>query len=282
MMQIVCPYCRTRLSLNEGGASCPDHGRFRCVDGILSVACDHVENFENHWRNSVPQELSAAKLEVGRAFLRPLSDEQGFQQVLDVGCGDGVHLSLLGDAFPDVDLYGVDISLHALKAARGHSRNWKPIQADAEHLPFADNSFDVSFSYGVLAYLEDPWRGLSEMVRVTRPDGLMGVWFYPKRQGVFGRIFSIVRSVVTRLPQFAQHRVADLIVPVLRFLPTSSGLHLGVADWRSCREVVLVNIAPRNLIFPSEGDIVSQFRRLDCEVVYTDPETQHAIWAPQA
>lgn len=40
-------------------------------------------------------------------------------------------------------------------------------------LPFADASFDVTYSSNVLEHVSDPWRMADEMVRVTRPGGLV-------------------------------------------------------------------------------------------------------------
>lgn len=40
-------------------------------------------------------------------------------------------------------------------------------------LPFADGSFDVTYSSNVLEHVPDPWRMADEMVRVTKPGGLV-------------------------------------------------------------------------------------------------------------
>jgi SAM-dependent methyltransferase len=50
-------------------------------------------------------------------------------------------------------------------------------------LPFADGSIDVCYSSNVLEHVPDPWRMADEMLRVTRPGGLVflsyTVWFGP-------------------------------------------------------------------------------------------------------
>jgi len=50
-------------------------------------------------------------------------------------------------------------------------------------LPFADASVDVAYSSNVLEHVADPWRMADEMVRVTRPGGLVFLsyttWYGP-------------------------------------------------------------------------------------------------------
>ena len=46
-------------------------------------------------------------------------------------------------------------------------------EADSLDLPFADNSFDVSFSISSLEHMPDPVKAIDEMVRVTKPGGLI-------------------------------------------------------------------------------------------------------------
>lgn len=47
------------------------------------------------------------------------------------------------------------------------------VQADAEHLPFADGTFDVTYCVATLHHALDLPRMLHEMARVTRPGGLV-------------------------------------------------------------------------------------------------------------
>ena len=91
------------------------------------------------------------------------------QRVLDAGCGEGVLTCLV--AQQGMNVVGIDISAPNVEAARRLTTEWNVpaqfLQADAEHLPFPDNSFDVVLSSHVLEHLPDLSGGLRELYRVT-------------------------------------------------------------------------------------------------------------------
>ncbi len=53
-------------------------------------------------------------------------------------------------------------------------------QGDAENLPFADASFDIVYSNGVLHHVPDMARAFREAKRVLKPDGQFIVILYNK------------------------------------------------------------------------------------------------------
>ncbi|WP_259781260.1 class I SAM-dependent methyltransferase [Aestuariispira ectoiniformans] len=279
-----CPYCHTQLQGTYGAVQCPTHGEFkRNSEGIYLFLQDKSGYFDEHWQQNRIPDIPTAKKETAHRFLtfllKSASSKSGGGCWLDVGTGDGVHLALSKEANPELDLIGLDISQSGLCTVAQRVPGATLLHADGQSIPLQDDTVDACFSYGVLAYMEDPWKGLSEMVRVTRPGGIIGVWFYPRKNDAFGLIFRLVRSMVTRLPAFLQSRVADLIVPFLSLLPTASGISLSNASWASCREVVLVNIAPPSLIFPTQDEICERFIGLGCQVVSSDEDEPISVWA---
>jgi ubiquinone/menaquinone biosynthesis C-methylase UbiE len=90
-------------------------------------------------------------------------------KVLDVGFGTGLSLPY----YPaSVSVVGLDVSLPMLQRAVSAERS-ALIQADAEHLPFADRSFDsVAFNL-CLCTIPDPELAVREAVRVARPGAPM-------------------------------------------------------------------------------------------------------------
>lgn len=89
------------------------------------------------------------------------------KQVLEVGCGTGLVLERV-QAFA-AGAKGVDLSPGMLEKAAARGLDVR--EADATQLPFEDESFDVAYSFKVLAHVPDFRGALAEMARVVRPGG---------------------------------------------------------------------------------------------------------------
>ncbi len=101
--------------------------------------------------------------------------------VVDVGCGTGRALPVLRSAVgPTGKVIGVDLTPQMLDAARAHGRARHAVLmlADARRLPFADARLDAVFAAGLVPHMPDPAAGLTELARITRPDGRL-VIFHP-------------------------------------------------------------------------------------------------------
>ena len=100
-------------------------------------------------------------------------------RVLDAGCGTGLlTLAFLRVHGRPADIASIDLSLRSLQTARraaeklpkGPRRRVAFAQSNALSLPFADETFDLVLTSGVLEYL--PLReGLGELARVLAPGG---------------------------------------------------------------------------------------------------------------
>jgi ubiquinone/menaquinone biosynthesis C-methylase UbiE len=94
-------------------------------------------------------------------------------RVLDVGCGPGILLSRL--AASGLKLCGVDCSPEMIIEAKRRTRGTdvKLMIGRAEALPFKDRTFDVVLALGMLEYLPDVMKGLTEIARVTKPNAVI-------------------------------------------------------------------------------------------------------------
>ena len=106
------------------------------------------------------------------------------QRILDLGCGTGYAIGLLGKRYPAARLAGLDLAHAMTTTARARTQPRLPfglgrhlgrsrfINADAEALPFAGHSFDLVFSNLALQWC-DPDAVFRECRRVLRPGGLL-------------------------------------------------------------------------------------------------------------
>jgi ubiquinone/menaquinone biosynthesis C-methylase UbiE len=65
--------------------------------------------------------------------------------------------------------------------AKAAARGLQVAQGSVTDLPFADASFDVTYSFKVLAHIEEIATAMAEMARVTRPGGVVLAEFYNTR-----------------------------------------------------------------------------------------------------
>lgn len=98
-------------------------------------------------------------------------------RVLDAGCGEGL-LSILA-AQKGAIVTGCDISAPNIEAAQKFAAAEGAVvtflEADAENIPFPDNSFDLVFSSHVLEHLPDFDKGVSEIARLTKQYAVIAV-----------------------------------------------------------------------------------------------------------
>lgn len=107
------------------------------------------------------------------ARLQPLRIDA--QAVLDLGAGTGNATPLLRKRFGGAHIVSLDLSRHMLLQQK-RRRFWftrsSSVQADAQRLPFADQSFDVVFANQLLPWVNDHAVVLAEVARVLRKGGV--------------------------------------------------------------------------------------------------------------
>ena len=101
-------------------------------------------------------------------------------KVLEIGCGvgtDGLRFARAGATYTGIDLTEAAVDLarknFASAGVRGEFR-----MSDAENLDFADESFDVVYSHGVLHHTPDIAAAVREVHRVLKPGGRAIVMLY--------------------------------------------------------------------------------------------------------
>ena len=106
---------------------------------------------------------------------------------IDVGCGNGAFTEVLIARCAPAAVTGVDPSDGQLAFARTRP-GAKMAQfriADAQSLPFPDNSFDAASMALVITFIPDPVKAAKEMARVVKPGGWVATYMWDVPGGGF-------------------------------------------------------------------------------------------------
>jgi len=98
------------------------------------------------------------------------------KRILDLGAGTGFFSTALRKRYRKADIVALDIAENMLRQVQeraGWFRKPRCVCADAESLPFADDSFELIFSNLMLQWSVDLEVTLLELRRVLAPGGLL-------------------------------------------------------------------------------------------------------------
>lgn len=231
-----CPETMTRLDSHPDGLRRISDGRvYPDRDGIASLVYpatvdgdDARMNRRYEWlapyydfsERVLGRLLTGVDMQEGRERIIDLLGLETGIRLLEVSPGPGVFQPLLrahlGEA---VEIASVDLSLNMLRQCRKHhaAQHIELIQANAQHLPFADNAFDALFHFGGVNLFNDPIQALSEFVRVVRPGGLVtwgdemmsdnfhhpiGRWILPRMNPGFKKTPPPIPATVTNVKRY--------------------------------------------------------------------------------
>jgi malonyl-CoA O-methyltransferase len=122
---------------------------------------------------AAPRYNSAAVLQhrVGEKLLTALRPDDSLASVIDLGCGTGYHCPQLQKHYPNARVTGVDLSSAMLAYAETQYPQGNWLCADAEDLPFEDNSQSLVFSNFALQWCENIDQLAAQLYRVLTPQG---------------------------------------------------------------------------------------------------------------
>ncbi|MBT5309534.1 MAG: class I SAM-dependent methyltransferase [Rhodospirillaceae bacterium] len=114
----------------------------------------------------------------------PLDDLAG-KRVLEIGPGAGGHSALF--ARHGAIMTSADITFDRARSTQAKfdlmgemAQGAQALQSDGENLPFADDTFDIVYSNGVLHHTPDTERAIAEVYRVLKPGGQAVIMLYRK------------------------------------------------------------------------------------------------------
>lgn len=132
--------------------------------------------------------------------------------VLDVGCGNGRDVARLMELVgPTGEVWGVDNSAVMINDAKAAHPRGLFVEGDVNRLPFQDNFFDAVRAERVLMHQDDPFHCFGEMLRVTKPGGIVlamdadaeNYYVYPCDPVVFQRFISYTARRILKHSRFS-------------------------------------------------------------------------------
>ena len=134
--------------------------------------------------------------------------------VLDTGCGSGRYAEIA--AKNGAEVIGIDLS-DSVDAARKNLRQWSNvhlIQADLFSLPFAPETFDFIYSFGVLHHTPDCAAAFRQLPRLLKPGGKLSIFVYSSYNKAIVYSSAIWRSLTTRMPMRLLYYLCFIAVPL--------------------------------------------------------------------
>lgn len=181
----VCPEDKSPL-VREGDWLVSKTGKkYPIVRGIPRfVKSDkYTDSFSFEWNTHTQTQLDSQRDDdmSARHFTEKTDfhrDDMSQKLVLDAGVGAGRYSEVVASWGGRV--VGVDLS-YAVEAARKNLEDFSNsfvAQADIGKLPFAEGTFDVIFSIGVLHHTPDTRKYFEALVPLLKPGGAIAIWLY--------------------------------------------------------------------------------------------------------
>lgn len=150
-------------------------GRYDFLNHLLSFGVDRI------WRKKA---------------IKVISGTHKNSKIIDIACGTG-DLAIAALKLDPEYVTGIDISKNMIELGnekikkRCLSEKITLMIGDSEKIGFDDNSFDVAMTAFGVRNFSEPMKGLAEMKRVIRKDGLIMVLEFSKPSGfLFRQIYS--------------------------------------------------------------------------------------------
>jgi ubiquinone/menaquinone biosynthesis C-methylase UbiE len=116
--------------------------------------------------------------------------------ILELGAGTGANFEF----YPGSDLaISTELSINMIEIAKGKIRSNILVNADAQELPFDENTFDAAFATLVFCSIPEPAKAFAELRRVIKPGGKVILLEHVRPNGLLGYLFDALNFVSVRL-----------------------------------------------------------------------------------
>ncbi len=172
-------------------------------------------------------------------------------RILEIGAGTGLNFCFYP---PVTSAAASEVSSGMLEFARTKlvSNEIKLIQANAESLPFTEDSFDAAFGTLVFCSIPDPQRAFAELRRVVKEGGRVVLLEHVRPNGLLGILFDLANYISVALidDHFNRRTVSLARESGLRIVDVKRKL-LGIVNLIICE----VEKARPNQLLPPKSEV---------------------------
>jgi len=128
--------------------------------------------------------------------------------ILELGAGTGANFKF----YPTSKIaISSEIATEMLTVAVTKRRSNQLVQADAQTLPFDENSFDAAFATLVFCSIPEPKLAFGELLRVVKPGGTLVLLEHVRPDGPLGVVFDALNVLtVALIDDHFNRRTADI------------------------------------------------------------------------
>lgn len=131
---------------------------------------------------------------------------------LDAGCGHGLTTTAIAG------LTGVAVGMELSRAVddaykRNNNSNIFFVQADVQYPPFADATFDILYSSGVIHHTNSTRDTLNRIITLVKSKGRICLWLYHPQDKPLHHFSLWLRKIFSRMPL----RLAAVLIAVFLF-----------------------------------------------------------------
>lgn len=205
------------------------------------------------WQAAAPA-YAASFAGATRPFVEPLLDAASVGAgvtILDVACGPGVVAGLAAQR--GAITAGIDFSPQMIGLANAAHPALDFRVADAEHLPFADASFNAAIANFGLHHFEQPERALAEICRVLRPRGRFAYtkWVSQRDNPPYRAILDAVAAHGTMDVAMPAGQDANLTIEALNAMVQEAGFTIDTAEMKPTDKIWRL---------PAAADLIDVFK----------------------
>jgi demethylmenaquinone methyltransferase/2-methoxy-6-polyprenyl-1,4-benzoquinol methylase len=217
------------------------------------------ELFDRDSHEYLSKHLTPENMREKERIVSLLSNGVKYENLLDIGCGPGtISRDLLAISSR---VWGMDISQDMINIAKGIFNETQFSETvhfevgDAEQLRFPDEYFDAVVCVGVLRYLNSWERGLEEIYRVLKPNGVVTVTFYYRFSPHWFSMYFLYRPLLPLISLIKRRSFGDCLLKYrAEPLPFSYRKFKGAFSKCGFREMEVqhsgFDVFPLNRLFP--------------------------------